>query len=148
MARRTKLTPELQRDILQVLSAGATIKDACHYVGIAERTYYAWIEHGEKANSGLYYQFMQAAQKAIASGSVEAVTVIRMAAKEQWQAAAWFLERKNPQEWARRTKVEIELSKDAESKLKQLQALADANGHDLARIFEAMIAQFANADAD
>ena len=148
MARKTKLTPELQRDILQVLEAGATIKDACHFVGIDESTYYKWIQRGEKGKSGLYFEFVKSAQKAIASGSVDAVALIRKAAKTQWQAAAWFLERKNPQEWARRTKVEIDISKDARAKLQELKALTSAHGHDLAHLFEAMIAQYADVDAE
>ncbi len=148
MARKTKLTPELQRDILQVLEAGATIKDACHFVGISEVTYFNWINRGEEAKSGIYFEFLKSAQKAIASGSVDAVAIIRMAAKEQWQAAAWFLERKNPQEWARRTKVEIDISKEAMTELRQLQALTGMKGHDLAEVFRAMIAQYSDVEAN
>jgi len=147
MSRKTKLTPELQADLLSVLSAGATARDACDYVGIHERTFYNWLTRGENAKSGVYFQFLQAVKKASASGKVEAIGVIRLAGKEQWQAAAWYLERRDPENWARRTKVELSLSGSALKSLQVLQQLTDKNGHDIAAIFEAMIRQYDTTDA-
>lgn len=46
MPRPTKLTPELQKDILDRLRAGSTIKSTCDSVGIGESTYYQWVDIG------------------------------------------------------------------------------------------------------
>ena len=47
MARPTKLTPDLQEDILRALRAGATIESTCDSVGIGVSTFYMWVAVGE-----------------------------------------------------------------------------------------------------
>lgn len=49
-------------------------------------------------------------EKAQAEAEVEMLTRIRIAAKapNHWQAAAWMLERKNPDRWGRRERVQME----------------------------------------
>ena len=47
MARPSKLTPTLQKDIIARLSAGSTIKATCDSVGITDQTYRNWINRGE-----------------------------------------------------------------------------------------------------
>jgi len=42
-ASKTKLTPEVVRQLKEAFSIGATVKQACYYAEIAESTYYDWI---------------------------------------------------------------------------------------------------------
>ena len=53
MARRSKLTPELQRELVDALAAGAYIETACAYVGLGTTTFYRWMQQGEQAEHDL-----------------------------------------------------------------------------------------------
>jgi len=107
--RRTKLTPELQKTLCMVLGAGNYIETACAHVGLGLSTFYRWMERGEKANTGIYKEFWEAVQKARASAIVRNVALIQQAAQENWQAAAWWLERSQPDKWGRRVS-QVEMS--------------------------------------
>ena len=54
---------------------------------------------GGKRNE-LYVQLFQAVQKAESDAVARNVAVIQTAAKKSWQAAAWWLERRYPEEFA------------------------------------------------
>jgi hypothetical protein len=141
MARRTKLTDELQAALVQTFNGGSTIKDACAYVGISETAYYDWMARGRAAKSGRYAEFAEAIKKARSVARVEAVALVRKAAKEgNWQAAAWILERSDPESWARRTYSKIE-------GLEELLAIAGRKGIDASELFNSMIAELALDDS-
>ncbi len=53
-----------------------------------------------------YALFAEALKKADAEAESADVLIIKQAAKKSWQAAAWLLERKRFQRWARREKME------------------------------------------
>jgi len=129
MARKSKLTPELQAEMVQLFSTGVTIKTACDYVGISQQTYNNWMRKGEGAKSGACFDFFHGIKKAQAIPLTESIAIVRKAARplfkdvydEQgqvigrelvnggsWQAAAWILERKDPKNYARRTYHKIE----------------------------------------
>ena len=58
--RPTKLTPELEADILQLIGdGGLTYTDACRCVGISDRTFYNWKRLGQERTTGQYFQFCQ-----------------------------------------------------------------------------------------
>src|SRR5262245_8011857 len=120
-----------QKDLVNVLSSGATIKDACAFVGISSTQYYDWCHE--------YVEFAEALSKARASAKVACVAQIRKAAQSNWQAAAWFLERSDPTSWGRKDML-IQLGIDP-SLLKQLKQSADGAGVDLGAVFEAMITE-------
>jgi len=113
---KTKLTPELQEEILNLIRAGNYVKDACLAVGIDESTYYKWIKRGEKAKSGIYFQFVQSTKKARAFARALRVEKITDAMEENWQAAAWWLERTDPEHWGRRSRVDLEGQVDSKVK--------------------------------
>ena len=91
--RPTKLTPELEADILQLIGdGGLTYTDACRCVGISDRTFYNWKRWGRERKTGQYFQFIQELEGAEArfrlvhlgkirdgalNGSVEKRTVVR-----------------------------------------------------------------------
>ena len=123
MARPSSLTPEIVEAVANVVRVGARRKDAALALGVSERTYYKWLERGNREIARLsatgedetdsdpaeqlYVQFVQASTKAWAEAKVTAITTIRQAMqgkhpnRAQWQAAAWWLERTYPLEYGR-----------------------------------------------
>lgn len=59
-----------------------------------------------------YVVFLQAATKARAMAEVRNLTVIQQASSENWQAAAWWLERTMPDKFGRRDRMSLEGAKE------------------------------------
>lgn len=135
--KKTQVDPVIQQKLVDVLTSGATIKDACAYVGIHIDTYYEWCKR--------FAEFSESVEKARATAKVSSVVVIRKASQENWQAAAWFLERSDPANWGRKDML-IQLGLDP-ALLKDLKAKADEAGVELSAVFESMINEFANLSA-
>lgn len=63
-----------------------------------------WRPDADTDTDRRYVEFVEAVESARAVAQVQMLAVVRRAAAEgAWQAAAWFLERSNPQQWGRRT---------------------------------------------
>jgi len=108
--RKTKLTPELQERICNYIENGYTIEQSCALAGINVATYYNWKKWGRQAKSGKFFEFFKAAETSEKVAEAKFLSTILKAAvgdpekkvKGDWKAAAWYLERKNPQQFARR----------------------------------------------
>lgn len=91
---------------------GLTIADVCAIVGISTETYYDWMRRGERAwkidREKGYPDFSEAVKRARAEGRRGHVKNIVSASEKNWQASAWFLERSDPDHWARRDRHEVE----------------------------------------
>jgi len=107
--RPTKLTPELQRTIVVAITGGNYIETAAAMAGVNKETLYAWLRRGAK-EPGIYREFSDAVEKALAQAETRDVLLIGRAAETQWQAAAWRLERKFPQRWGRRDHLKLSVS--------------------------------------
>ena len=135
MARTTKLTPEIQDKIVQALLLGNYQETAALYAGIAEATFYGWMERGRNEPGSIYSEFLEAVEKAKASAEVKDVALIDRASQTSWQAAAWKLERKFPHKWGRMVRAEvsgpegapIKVEVDAKAELKRLLGIVDAD---------------------
>src|SRR5262245_19552044 len=103
VGRPSKLTPEVQALVVQALSAGTTRADACEYAGIGQTTFRTWMRRGGEEPDGPYGAFRAAVKKAMATAVIRNVALIQTAAKSQWQAAAWWLERVHPDRYGRDT---------------------------------------------
>jgi hypothetical protein len=95
------------------LRTGSYRGDAARRVGIAEHTLYEWISRGrddfEAGIDSPCCQLFRDIQKAEADAKVNALALIAKAANNgAWQAAAWMLERKNPEQWGKRERVQVE----------------------------------------
>jgi len=110
MARPVKLDEELLKRIISCIRAGNYLETAAAYGGISKDTLYRWLRQGSRAKSGIYREFSDAVEKAMAEAEVRDVAIIAKAAEEQWQAAAWRLERKYPDRWGRKDKLSAELT--------------------------------------
>lgn len=82
--KRTKLTPERQKKILDALTAGGYFEVACEYAGVDARTGFEWLqrgrgEHPTRPCTPLYAQFAQAVEKAQADDEVYTIGRIKQA---------------------------------------------------------------------
>ena len=127
--RPSKLTPDVQGRVLAAISAGNTRATAAAYARVGLSTLMAWLARGEKATRGQYREFLDAVKNAEADAVVTSVALVRKAASEHWQAAAWWLERRYPDEWGRKDRVTIEALIEREA-----QKMADDLGVEKAEI--------------
>lgn len=114
MARRTLCRPGITEKIISALRAGNYIEAACRYAGVSERVYYTWCKRGREEAARIaageepdphearYLQFERDATRARGGAEVEAVAMIKQAAREDWRAAAWYLEHGHTERWGKR----------------------------------------------
>ena len=105
--RRSHLLDEAKMQGLQdALIAGNTVENACVMAGIGESSFYRWMREADEAPEGHpLWEFQQRVKKAMAVAEHRNIMVIQKAAEKNWQAAAWFLERRNPKEYGRKIAV-------------------------------------------
>ena len=113
MAAKSKLTPELQEKVVNLLRRGNYVETAAACVGISRDTFYEWMKKGAKGVK-LYGAFAQVVHQALAESEAMDLAIIQRASTTQWQAAAWRLERRFPEKYGRhdRTKVEGKIDVD------------------------------------
>lgn len=103
-----KLTPERQAGISDAIRAGVRPEIAAVYNGVGARTYYRWMQLGRAADAEpVYLEFVDAVEVALAEWEARDVLLIGEAAKEDWHAAAWRLERRLPKVYGKRERHEI-----------------------------------------
>ena len=132
MARPTKLTEEVTERILSAIRAGNYPAVAARAAGIAESTFYRWMEQGRAAERGAHRAFYEAVKDAEAEGEAHAVAILRREMKGDWRAAVALLERRHPERWRRRERREplaaderprIDLTKLSDRELRTLERI-------------------------
>lgn len=114
MARPRLLTPELQKRLETWIRSGNSIVVACKACEIAQSTFHDWLKRGEAvelardaggdvdAGEVVFEEFRAAIRRAEDETEAALVAMItRSAQKGSWQAAAWVLERRNPERWGK-----------------------------------------------
>lgn len=113
MARKAKLTEDLIKEAYELVASGNYDKDVYPILGVSKAAWYRWLQEGEVAKSGLKRDFVDAIKRAEKEAIIKNVAVIQKAAEDgNWQAAAWWLERKYFQDWGRKEKVDLAADKD------------------------------------
>ncbi len=95
-----KYGKEITHQIAELLAGGMGRVDSCDFAGISYETFTVWM--GDKKKP----EFSEAIKKAEMACKQRNIARIQNASKKSWQAAAWWLERKHPEEFALRYKVE------------------------------------------
>ncbi len=113
--RTPKLTTTATAAVVQAISTGNTRDVAAAYAGVGRTTLFQWLAKGRVEAQGIYRDFLNAVEKAEADAVVVSVALIRTAAQKNWQAAAWWLERRYPDEWGRKDRLSIESLKRTEA---------------------------------
>jgi transposase len=131
VGRPSKLTPELQKKLVDAIKAGNYFETACGFCGIDYSTFRKWMVKGEKAKSGVYFDFFHAIKKAEAQAEYRMVALWQQAIPEDWRSAKDFLERRYPERWGRKeqlkadvknhnTNVEIDLNQFSTEELRKI----------------------------
>lgn len=105
--RPSKRTPEIEAAIADCLRLGMSIPQTCAACGVSETQFRNWRKH--------FRDFQELVRLAEAEAVKLNLAVIQAAAAsgKSWQAAAWFLERKHPEQWGKTETLSIEARKDA-----------------------------------
>jgi hypothetical protein len=96
--RKTKLTPKLVKQILELVALGGTDKDAYTVAGISHDTFYEWMKQSE---------FSEQVTSARAKGKLLRIGRIKKHGEKDWRADAWYLERRWPEEYAQQLIVKV-----------------------------------------
>lgn len=108
VAPNSKLTRKAIADLVTVLEKGAYIETAAAFTGVHKDTFYEWMKRGRRdiadGKRSLYRELVDAVEKAHADFEVAALT--RLGGEDQWQATAWRLERRFPERYGRRSRVD------------------------------------------
>jgi len=124
--RPTKLKPDVQQRIISAIRGGNTLETAAAFGGVTYSCFREWVKKGE-AGRKPFVELFEAVKKAESESEIESVSRIKLAARGgqvirrvtvekadgttqtteefstgQWQADAWFLERRHSGRWARR----------------------------------------------
>lgn len=94
----SKRTPERRKKILDLLREGNTKKTAFTLAGISSDTFARWRNDDE--------QFALECQQAEEEAVARHVGIVYSAANKTWQAAAWWLERRRPEDFKLRSETE------------------------------------------
>ncbi len=94
MARKTKYSPEVQKRITDAIKVGSTYELAAQYGGITYETFRVWMESNAV--------FSAAVKEAEGVAAIKWLAQIDKAASDGvWQAAAWKLERRYPNQYGK-----------------------------------------------
>lgn len=164
--RPSKISPELTAKICDMLRAGNYIETAAAYAGINKTTLYDWMKRGaremervELAGKGAkirkkeqpYVDFSNAVTKALAEAEVRDLIIISNAAKTDWKAAAWKLERRTPDKWGRKERLDANLQHSGKDggpiQTEQNLNLSNLSDEELA-VLESIIAKSAEPEGD
>jgi hypothetical protein len=100
IGRPTKYTPETVKAILAALAEGNTREDSAVTAGIGYSTMREW--------ELTYPEFSESTRKAEAQARQRMVSVVaKVAMAGNWQAAMTFLERRDPDHWGRKDRVDV-----------------------------------------
>lgn len=96
-----KFTPERTSIIIRALREGNTQEVSSRLAGISRTLFRDWRTKGKEGDPR-YAQFAEDIDNALAEAEAEMVARVRTASFDTWQAAAWWLERRKPDDWGKR----------------------------------------------
>lgn len=115
--RRTRLTLGFIDAFAEILETGVWQETAIGAMAVPRSTFFTWLNRGrEELDAGvpqkkqsLYAKLAVVVQNAYAVGEAELVRRIRKAGEDprHWTANAWLLERRNPEAYALRQRVDV-----------------------------------------
>lgn len=120
--RKTLLTPEVEKEIIESISYGLPIKDAMKEQGISEHNYYNWIKRGAdeldrlernpnaKPNPSevVFLEFLQSVERAKSrAAKVHVKNITRAGMQGDWRASAWWLERQRRDEFGKDAPITV-----------------------------------------
>ncbi|WP_009963175.1 hypothetical protein [Verrucomicrobium spinosum] len=109
--RPTLLNPTRQAALLEAIEQGMPLKHAAAVASMSYDTLNHWQKRGENESAPEEYrQFCQLLRRSQAIAMQVHLSSICDAAKRDWRAAAWMLERRYPEDFARQQQFEHSVS--------------------------------------
>lgn len=110
IGRKSLCSPEVTQVVADGIREGLPFKLACERAGIADVTGYAWIRKADEEDKQGKAEtpcvaFRREVSRARTDLFQSLVRTVKTAAKKDWRAASWILERRDPDAWSRRTEV-------------------------------------------
>lgn len=96
-AKGTKYSSMIAHNICDLISKGVPLKQAAKAVNISEQTLHNWRKKKE--------DFAEMVEQALGVSEVRLISEI--STHEDWRAKAWILERRFPERWSKREKIEM-----------------------------------------
>lgn len=128
--RPTKFNQEIADKIVNYILMGSYVETAAQAAGIHKHTLYEWLKTGaldkEAGKATLKSRFNDAVSEAVGKSQQRDLLTIDNAAKKDWRAAAWKLERRSPKHWGPKAALKLEGDKEGFSDEENIHAkLAD-----------------------
>lgn len=116
MGRPSKLTPEVQKRLCDAIRAGNYYEAACAYAGIDYSTFRRWMKKGEGQKRGKYREFCEAVTRAELEAEARLVAQWQQHMPNDYRAIRDFLERRFPERWGRREKIDANVTHNGQVK--------------------------------
>ena len=111
MSRPTKLDEQTKMILCKAIEAGMNYEDACRFARITYRSFRNWMKAGEKAKSGIYFQFFQDIEFAKAKGLAFHLSVVNNAARSgDWHASRFILQARHKMVIEREPQPQLEIN--------------------------------------
>lgn len=96
--------------LIEALASGQSRRTAAAMAGVSQSTLFAWMAAGREDAESPEGDLVRRVEEAEAEFIARHVANVEKAAIEdkQWTASAWLLERKDPEAWARKSRVSVE----------------------------------------
>ncbi len=119
----TPMAPDVRKAIVECVRAGNYVHVACMKAGVTKATVDRWLQMADRLPGTVYSAFRDDLNEAIADAEIAMVETIRKAAgKEQyWTAAAWWLERTKPDQYAQKAVVKHQVEREVQELLRHLE---------------------------
>ena len=103
--RPSRLTEPVRTALLAAIRSGCPYSYACAAAGVSYSTFLNWTRQGRSDltagdTATAFAAFLLAVKRAEAEGVAARLEIINEAARRNWAAAAWVLERRLPQHFA------------------------------------------------
>jgi hypothetical protein len=129
--RPSKATPERIEAILEALRGGATRQAAAGFADVHYATMARWV--------GDNVDFRAAVENAEQAAEAYYTSVVYKASQDNWQAAAWWLERRKFRDYARRDRVDV--SVEVRQEMDRLAAETGMDADDLVAEAERVLSE-------
>lgn len=103
-----------------------TRERAASYAGIGLSTFHEWMSNGRDDELGIYSDFSEAVKRAESEGIAINLKNIHTAAQDgNWQASAWILERRHPDEYGKNVTIRDDTARVLNDAIKKIEIVDD-----------------------
>lgn len=130
--REPTITPARTKKICEAVRTGSAFEVSARYAGVPKDTFWDWVRKGRKdGGEPVYVKFVAALDEAHAECAIARAR--KVTGSDDWRADAFWLERRDPANWSKTTRVEgsvqhqavpwLDLSKLEPAEIEQLREL-------------------------